>query len=164
MSRSRGFDCFLKLRPYQSRIFVIDELEGFRVEFHLGSDGEVDELIFISRMERSWRGEPWEPSVAEMSESGLGGAKTRTDLVIYPDSLKSRDKFLAFRVLVDSDGGMIRGGFLSVSASAWSVDGSSPPGHTIPPFSNRGALIVSCRRKNGGRGKRVGVHELPDHL
>jgi hypothetical protein len=34
-----------KLRPYQSRTFVIDELEGFRAEFHLGSDGEVDELI-----------------------------------------------------------------------------------------------------------------------
>jgi len=35
-----------KLRPYQSRKFVIDELEGFRVEFHLGPDGEVDELLF----------------------------------------------------------------------------------------------------------------------
>ena len=35
-----------KLHPYQSRTFVIDELEGFRVEFHLGSDGEVDELFF----------------------------------------------------------------------------------------------------------------------
>ncbi|MBV9815860.1 MAG: serine hydrolase, partial [Alphaproteobacteria bacterium] len=35
-----------KMRPYQSRTFVIDELEGFRVEFHLGPDGEVDELIF----------------------------------------------------------------------------------------------------------------------
>jgi hypothetical protein len=35
-----------KLRPYQSRTFVIDELEGFRVEFHLGPDGEVNELIF----------------------------------------------------------------------------------------------------------------------
>jgi CubicO group peptidase (beta-lactamase class C family) len=35
-----------KLRPYQSRTFVIDELQGFRVEFHLGPDGEVDELIF----------------------------------------------------------------------------------------------------------------------
>ena len=35
-----------KLRPYQSRAFVIDELEGFRVEFHLGPDGEVDELFF----------------------------------------------------------------------------------------------------------------------
>ena len=32
---------------------------------------------------------------------------------LYPDSLKSREKFLAFRVLVDSDGSMIRGGFLS---------------------------------------------------
>ena len=30
-----------KLRPYQSRTFVIDELEGFRVEFHLGLDQEV---------------------------------------------------------------------------------------------------------------------------
>jgi CubicO group peptidase (beta-lactamase class C family) len=35
-----------KLRAYQSRTFIIDELEGFRVEFVLGSDGEVDELIF----------------------------------------------------------------------------------------------------------------------
>jgi CubicO group peptidase (beta-lactamase class C family) len=35
-----------KLRPYQSRTFVIDEFEGFRVEFHLGPDGEVDELFF----------------------------------------------------------------------------------------------------------------------
>ena len=35
-----------KLRPYQSRTFVIDELEGFRVEFQLGSHGETDELIF----------------------------------------------------------------------------------------------------------------------
>ena len=25
---------------------VIDELEGFRVEFHLGADAGVDELIF----------------------------------------------------------------------------------------------------------------------
>jgi hypothetical protein len=35
-----------KLRPYQSRTFVIDELAGFRVEFHLGPDGEVDEFVF----------------------------------------------------------------------------------------------------------------------
>jgi CubicO group peptidase (beta-lactamase class C family) len=35
-----------KLRPYHSRTFVIDELEGFRVEFHLGRNGEVDELLF----------------------------------------------------------------------------------------------------------------------
>jgi Domain of unknown function (DUF3471)/Beta-lactamase len=35
-----------KLRPYQGRTFVIDELEGFRVEFRLGSDGKVDELFF----------------------------------------------------------------------------------------------------------------------
>ena len=35
-----------KLRPYQVRTFVIDELEGFRVEFHLGPDGKADELIF----------------------------------------------------------------------------------------------------------------------
>src|SRR5215467_6889748 len=34
-----------KLRPYQSRTFVIDELEVFRVECHLGPDGEVDELF-----------------------------------------------------------------------------------------------------------------------
>ncbi len=35
-----------KLRPYQSRTFVIDELEGFRVEFQPGPDGQVDELFF----------------------------------------------------------------------------------------------------------------------
>lgn len=35
-----------KLHPYQNRTFVIDRLEGFRVEFHLGPDREVDELIF----------------------------------------------------------------------------------------------------------------------
>jgi len=35
-----------KLRPYQSRTFVIDELEGFRVEFHLGPNGDVDQLFF----------------------------------------------------------------------------------------------------------------------
>ena len=35
-----------KLRPYQGRTFVIGELEGFRVEFHLGPDGEADELFF----------------------------------------------------------------------------------------------------------------------
>ena len=35
-----------KLRPYQSRTFLIDELEGVRVEFHPGPDGEVDELFF----------------------------------------------------------------------------------------------------------------------
>jgi CubicO group peptidase (beta-lactamase class C family) len=34
-----------KLRPYQNRTFVIDELEGFRVEFHPGPDGEAGELI-----------------------------------------------------------------------------------------------------------------------
>jgi CubicO group peptidase (beta-lactamase class C family) len=34
-----------KLRPYQGRTFVIDEPEGFRVEFHFGPDGEVDELL-----------------------------------------------------------------------------------------------------------------------
>jgi CubicO group peptidase (beta-lactamase class C family) len=35
-----------KLRPYQNRTFIIDELEGFQVEFYLGPDGEVDELVF----------------------------------------------------------------------------------------------------------------------
>jgi CubicO group peptidase (beta-lactamase class C family) len=34
-----------KLRPYRSRTFVIADHEGFRVEFHLGPDGEADELI-----------------------------------------------------------------------------------------------------------------------
>jgi hypothetical protein len=35
-----------KLRPYQDRTFLIDGLEGFRVEFHRGADGKVNELIF----------------------------------------------------------------------------------------------------------------------
>jgi CubicO group peptidase (beta-lactamase class C family)/ATP-dependent Clp protease adapter protein ClpS len=35
-----------KLRPYQSRTFLIDELAGFRVEFLLGPHGEIDELVF----------------------------------------------------------------------------------------------------------------------
>jgi hypothetical protein len=34
-----------KLRPYQSRTFVIEEPEGFRVEFRLGPDVEVAELF-----------------------------------------------------------------------------------------------------------------------
>jgi hypothetical protein len=34
-----------KLRPYQGRTFVIAELEGFRMEFHLASEGKVDELL-----------------------------------------------------------------------------------------------------------------------
>src|SRR6516165_6358611 len=36
----------LQTPSLQSRTFVIDELEGFRVEFHLAPDGGVDELIF----------------------------------------------------------------------------------------------------------------------
>ncbi len=35
-----------KLRPYQSRTFLIEELAGFRAEFFLGPHGEIDELIF----------------------------------------------------------------------------------------------------------------------
>jgi hypothetical protein len=35
-----------KLRPYRSRTFVTDEPGGVRMEFHLGPDGEVDELFF----------------------------------------------------------------------------------------------------------------------
>jgi hypothetical protein len=35
-----------KLNPYQGRTFVIDELKGFRVEFNLGPNGDVDEMIF----------------------------------------------------------------------------------------------------------------------
>ena len=46
-----------KLRPYQSRTFVIDELAGFRVEFRRGPDGEVDELIFHQPNGTSWLGE-----------------------------------------------------------------------------------------------------------
>jgi hypothetical protein len=50
-----------------------------------------------------------EPTVLPSSNSLHG---TRTRKLVNPDSLKSREKFLAFRVLVDCDG-MIRGGFLS---------------------------------------------------
>ena len=35
-----------KLGPYQSQTFVIAELVGFQVEFHLGPHGKADELIF----------------------------------------------------------------------------------------------------------------------
>jgi CubicO group peptidase (beta-lactamase class C family) len=35
-----------KLRPYQSRTFVVSEVEGFRVEFRLSLEGGVDELVF----------------------------------------------------------------------------------------------------------------------
>ena len=35
-----------RLRPHQGRTFVIDELEGFRVQFRLVADGDVDELVF----------------------------------------------------------------------------------------------------------------------
>jgi hypothetical protein len=34
------------LRPYQGRTFVIGEFDQFRVEFRLGPDGGVDELVF----------------------------------------------------------------------------------------------------------------------
>ncbi len=40
-----GSEPTYKLRPYQGRTFAIDELEGFRVEFHLGPDGDADELL-----------------------------------------------------------------------------------------------------------------------
>jgi len=42
-----------KLRRYESRTFVIDELEGFQVEFHLGPDGNRMNCSSISRMEHS---------------------------------------------------------------------------------------------------------------
>jgi CubicO group peptidase (beta-lactamase class C family) len=35
-----------KLRPYQGRTFIIGALEGWRVEFHPGPDGEVDKFFF----------------------------------------------------------------------------------------------------------------------
>jgi CubicO group peptidase (beta-lactamase class C family) len=41
-----GSEPTYKLRPYQGRTFDMGELEGFRVEFHLGPNGEADELIF----------------------------------------------------------------------------------------------------------------------
>jgi hypothetical protein len=52
-----GSQATYKLRPYQSRTFIIDESEGFRVEFHLGTDGKWMNCSSISRMERSWLGE-----------------------------------------------------------------------------------------------------------
>jgi CubicO group peptidase (beta-lactamase class C family) len=61
-----------KLRPYQSRTFVIADHEGFRVEFHLGPDGEADELIlhyphgtFVAR--RAWVAIRCYPAPAEPS-------------------------------------------------------------------------------------------------
>jgi CubicO group peptidase (beta-lactamase class C family) len=35
-----------KLSPYQGRTFAIDELAGFRVEFRVASDREVNEVVF----------------------------------------------------------------------------------------------------------------------
>ena len=45
VARSESIAAFI---PELERLIaeVIDELERFRVEFHLGPDGEVDELIF----------------------------------------------------------------------------------------------------------------------
>ena len=40
-----GSQATCKLRPYQSRTFVIDEPEGLRVEFHIGLHEDVDELF-----------------------------------------------------------------------------------------------------------------------
>jgi CubicO group peptidase (beta-lactamase class C family) len=37
------------LRPYRRRTFAIDGIEGFRVAFHLGPDGDADELLFHQR-------------------------------------------------------------------------------------------------------------------
>jgi Domain of unknown function (DUF3471) len=53
-----GIQPTYKLSPYQSQTFIIDELEGFRVEFHLGPDGEADELFFHQPNETfvAWRG------------------------------------------------------------------------------------------------------------
>jgi len=41
-----GSQLTYKLRPYQSRTFVIDEFEGFRVEFDFRPTVKVDELVF----------------------------------------------------------------------------------------------------------------------
>ena len=41
-----GIQPAYQLRPYQNRTFVIVEREGIRVEFHLGPDGEADQLVF----------------------------------------------------------------------------------------------------------------------
>jgi CubicO group peptidase (beta-lactamase class C family) len=46
LTLTAGSEPTCKLRPYQSRTFVIVEREGVRVEFHLGPNGEVNELIF----------------------------------------------------------------------------------------------------------------------
>jgi CubicO group peptidase (beta-lactamase class C family) len=46
LTLTAGNEPTCKLRPYQSRTFLIDEREGVRVEFHLGQDGEVDKLFF----------------------------------------------------------------------------------------------------------------------
>ena len=43
----------------------------------------------------------------------LVAQSTATRKTLYPDALKTREKFLAFRGFADSDGVMIRGGFLT---------------------------------------------------
>jgi hypothetical protein len=44
-----------QLRPYHGRTFLAADLVGFRAEFPIGPDGDVDELIFHSA-DRSLRG------------------------------------------------------------------------------------------------------------
>jgi CubicO group peptidase (beta-lactamase class C family) len=46
LTLTAGSEPTCKLRPYQSRTFIIVEREGVRVEFHLGPHGEANELIF----------------------------------------------------------------------------------------------------------------------
>lgn len=41
-----GSQSAYRLRPYQGGTFVSDELERYRVAFHLGPGGDVDELVF----------------------------------------------------------------------------------------------------------------------
>jgi hypothetical protein len=61
---------------------------------------------------------------------------------VYSDSLKSREKFLAFRGLADSDGRMIRGGF-SAKRIAASSGASAAPIDTATSIG-RAAIAAGC--------------------
>ena len=46
LTLTSGGEPTCKLRPYRGRTFIIDEREEVRVEFHVGPNGEVHELVF----------------------------------------------------------------------------------------------------------------------
>jgi CubicO group peptidase (beta-lactamase class C family) len=65
-----------KLRPYQSRTFDTVELEGFRVEFHPGPHGEIDELIFH---------QPNGTFVARRAVGAEGAGEPRFNIMLFND-------------------------------------------------------------------------------